>query len=365
LAIVGLACRVLAAEPIKIGVMLATTGQLGSSGTEGLAGAQIFVEETNAKGGVNGRPLVLVHMDHQSKPELAVSGAKRLIQQDKVVGLIGPESTVVGAAISAVVNENKIPVVGCICYTGPITPYEFSVFPLHGLPENQVRFAKERNVSRLGIITQAGAQAEVVKRDHIPVFEREGLAVVAFEQFQPGDADLTPLLAKLRSKGAQQVYVAALGAPATMAPKNFKQLNFSGYFWTWPGNANQAFIEAVGEAGDVVNLGGTKILVYRDLPGSDPDKARLTEFARKYMVKTGREPGTHAGFGYDMMLSMANAIAKGGDNPQRIREALETQTGLLGMNGTINRSPKDHNGLTAYWINVRIDTKAKRFILPR
>ena len=55
-------------EPIKIGGMFSTTGILAGSGSEALAGAQILIEEVNAAGGINGRPLQLVYADDESRP---------------------------------------------------------------------------------------------------------------------------------------------------------------------------------------------------------------------------------------------------------------------------------------------------------
>src|SRR5438874_11849485 len=69
------------AQPIKIGALFSTTGLLAPFGTDGLPGAQIYVDEINAQGGINGRPIQLIHVDDESKPEQSVSGAKRLIQQ--------------------------------------------------------------------------------------------------------------------------------------------------------------------------------------------------------------------------------------------------------------------------------------------
>jgi branched-chain amino acid transport system substrate-binding protein len=354
------------AQPIKIGALFSTTGLLAPFGTDGLPGAQIYVDEINAQGGVNGRPIQLIHVDDESKPEQSVSGAKRLIQQERVVAVAGPVSTVVSASVSPVFNESKVPAVGCICYYGiPITPYEFSVFPLNGMMENQAQFARQHNVTRLGIISQAGSLAEQQKQQFVPVLEREGLQIVGFEQFQPADTDLTPLLARLRSNGAQQVYVAASGTPAALAAKNFKQLNYSGYYWTFVGNANEPFINLVGDAADVANLAGLKILVYKDLPDSDPQKARLTEFARKYVARANKEPGTYAAVGYDAMMSIVEAIKVAGDNPERIRDALENQSGLQLLNGTLSRGAQDHNGLVPDWLTIQIDPAAKQFTITR
>ncbi|MFZ1952969.1 MAG: ABC transporter substrate-binding protein, partial [Pseudolabrys sp.] len=55
-------------QPIKIGFGMAETGPLGPNGKSALLAMEIWVEETNAKGGLLGRPVQLVHYDDQSNP---------------------------------------------------------------------------------------------------------------------------------------------------------------------------------------------------------------------------------------------------------------------------------------------------------
>jgi branched-chain amino acid transport system substrate-binding protein len=352
-------------EPIKVGGVFSTTGNLAGAGSEALAGAQIFVEEVNAAGGVNGRPIQLIHVDDESRPEQAVSQLKRLIQRDRVVAIAGPASTVVSASLSPILNESKVAAVGCICFMGPITPYEFSTFPLFGIMQNLGEFAKAHNAKKIGVITQAGSLAELVKRTQLPVLEKLGFEIVSFEQFQANDTDVTPLLARLQSNGAQLVFAAASGAPATLIAKNFKQVSYPGVFWTYGGNATASFISLVGDAADVVNMGGYKILVYRELPDSDPVKARLTSFAEKYVKKTGKEPGLYAAYGYDTALSLVEAIRVAGPDREKVRDALETQKDLRTLNGLINRADKEHNGMETDWVPVRVNAAEKRYQLAK
>jgi branched-chain amino acid transport system substrate-binding protein len=352
-------------DPIKIGGIFSTTGNLGGLGSEALAGAQILIEEVNAAGGIKGRPVELIHVDDESRPEQAVSQLKRLIQRERVVAIAGPASTVVSASLSPILNENKVAAVGCICFMGPITRYEFSSFPLHGIMETLGDFAKAHNVTKIGAISQAGALAELVKRTQLPVLEKLGFEIVGFEQFQANDTDLTPLLARLQSKGAKLIFAAASGAPAALIAKNFKQVSYPGVFWTYGGNATASFVNLVGSAADVVNMGGYKILVYRDLPDSDPMKARLTSFATKYVKKTGAEPGLYAAYGYDTALSLVEAIRVAGPDRDKIRDALEAQKNLRVLNGLINRSDKDHNGLETDWVKIRVNAAEKWYALAK
>ena len=354
-----------AGPPVKIGVIMSTTGGLAPFGNDALPAIELFVEEANAKGGINGRKIELVVVNDESKPELALSGVKKLIQQDKVLAIVGPVSQVVTSAVAPAIEEAKIPNVACNCITGPIGPYQFSTFPSKAMMKVQADFIKSHGDNQVGVMAQAGALAETLKRFNFPDLEAEGIKVAAFEQFQATDTDLTPVLARLRSQGIKHVYVGASGTQAALAAKNFKQLNYPGYYWTFAGNANQAYVDLLGEAMDTVNLAGTKVLVYKKLPDSDPAKKRLAEFATKYNAKTKREPGTYAAFFYDSMTSLADAIAKGGDSQEKIRDAMENQKGLQLLNGMLNRSKDEHNGLDPDWLNIGVDPATKEFIIKK
>ncbi|MGB6119300.1 MAG: ABC transporter substrate-binding protein [Mesorhizobium sp.] len=349
-------------DPINVGAIFSTTGNFAGAGSEALAGVQILVEEVNAAGGIDGRPIKLVHVDDESRPELAVSQVKRLIQRDEVVAVAGPASTVLSASMSPVLNESKVAGVGCICFVGPISTYEFSTFPLAGVMDTLGQFATSKGAKKIGVITQAGALAELVQNTQLPLLVKQGFEVVGVEHFQANDTDVTPLLARLQSGGAELIFAAASGASAALLAKNFKQISYPGTFWTYGGNATAAFLDLVGEAGDVVNMGGYKILVYRDLLDTDPMKVRLTKFAEAYHAKTGKEPGLYATFGYDTALSIVEAIRVAGPDREKVREALETQTGVSGLNGPISRSAEQHNGLNTDWISVRVDVANKRYV---
>jgi ABC-type branched-subunit amino acid transport system substrate-binding protein len=105
-----------------------------------------------------------------------------------------------------------------------------------------------------------------------------------------------------------------------------------------------------------------KVHVYSELADSDPSKARVSEFARKFSAKTGREPSTYAAFGYDVMTSLVEAVKKAGDNSEKIRDELEKQSGLQLLNGVLTRSAEEHNGLSPEWLNVRVDPATKKFV---
>lgn len=353
--------------PIKIGAIYSTTGPVAGLGQDEYDGAQVFVEEINAAGGILGRKIELVFGNDESKPESGLSIAKKMIDQDKVVGLVGPASVIIGTAIQPVADEKKIPMVSGMGKVGDISPYSYALFPIADQTVPFIKLAKEKGYTKVGVIGQSGAVAESIKSTVLPPIEKE-MQLVAFEQIQPADVDLTPVLAKLKALGAQMYFVPTTGQQVGIAAKNFKALGLQtqGIFTTTAQNANASLIDVAGEAADVINISGTKIFIYKDLPDSDPLKAKLTKFADAYIKKTNRQPTLVAALGYDMVFSLTEAIKTANSTDgEKLKAALDNQKGLKTLTGTITRGPNEHNGMVADWVLMRIDVAAKRFTLAK
>jgi branched-chain amino acid transport system substrate-binding protein len=95
--------------PIKIGFSMALTGPLAPNGKQALLGAQIWAEEVNAKGGLLGRKVELVHYDDQSNPSTVPGIYTKLLDVDKVDLVVGPYATnMVAPAIPVVMQRGKM-----------------------------------------------------------------------------------------------------------------------------------------------------------------------------------------------------------------------------------------------------------------
>ena len=96
-------------EPIKIGFSMALTGPLAANGKQALLGTKIWEEETNAKGGLLGRPVKLIYYDDQSNPSTVPGIYTKLLDVDKVDLVVGPYATnMVAPAIPVVMQKGKI-----------------------------------------------------------------------------------------------------------------------------------------------------------------------------------------------------------------------------------------------------------------
>src|SRR4051794_4303803 len=95
-------------EPIKIGFGMALTGPLAANGKQALLGMKIWEEETNAKGGLLGRPVKLIFYDDQSNPSTVPGIYTKLLDVDKADLVVGGYATnMVAPALPVVMQKNK------------------------------------------------------------------------------------------------------------------------------------------------------------------------------------------------------------------------------------------------------------------
>ena len=93
----------------------------------------------------------------------------------------------------------------------------------------------------------------------------------------------------------------------------------------------------------------TKLMAYKELPDSDPQKAVITEFVHLYNDVYDFDKqfpiNTHSGYAWDAIYIVANAMKKVGTNNVMLRDAIEQTKNYVGISGIYNITPKDHNGL--------------------
>ena len=122
-----------AQKPIKVGMPMPLSGAPALFGSGAAKGAQMFVEEINAKGGLLGRKVELIVRDSKADANEAVRVAREMILKDNVDFLVGTLTSAEGPAVSVVAKENKIVFIAPIPKTDQLTapdklhPYVFRV----------------------------------------------------------------------------------------------------------------------------------------------------------------------------------------------------------------------------------------------
>jgi branched-chain amino acid transport system substrate-binding protein len=122
-----------AQKPIKVGMPIPLSGPPALFGDPASKGAQMYVDEVNAKGGVLGRKVELIVRDSKADANEAVRVAREMILKDNVDFLVGTLTSAEGPAVSVVAKENKIVFIAPIPKTDQLTaadklhPYVFRI----------------------------------------------------------------------------------------------------------------------------------------------------------------------------------------------------------------------------------------------
>src|SRR3990167_5857577 len=149
-----------ASAQIKIGAVLSVTGPASFLGDPEKKTLEMYVAEINAKGGVNGQKLQLIVYDDGGKANEALTFAKRLVDEDKIVAMVGGSTTGSTLAMIPVFEEAQIPFIslaGAIQIIQPVRKWVFKTPHTDTMACEKI-FAdlKRRNISKVALISGSG-----------------------------------------------------------------------------------------------------------------------------------------------------------------------------------------------------------------
>lgn len=347
-----LATTSLASADILIGATISETGPASTLGDPEAKTLKMLVDEINAKGGVKGEKLKLVMYDDGADPNKAKSFATRLVEDDKVVAIIGGTTTGTSLAVIPVADEGKVPFIslaGGIEIIDPVKVFTFKTPHTDKMAcEKIYEDAKKRNITKIGLISGTDGFGASMRAQCMATAKNWGIEIVADESYGPKDTDMTAQLTKIRAvPGLQAVLNPGFGPGAAITTRNFNQLGFTVPLYQSHGVASNAFIELAGaKAAEGVRLPGTALLVADQLPANDPQKTVVMAYKTTFEKATNSPVGTFGGYAHDALRIVVNAIERApSTKPQAIRDAIEATKGFIGVTGVYTFSKTDHLGL--------------------
>ena len=341
--------QALAAEPIKIGSFLAVTGPASFLGDPELKTLQMYVDEINGKGGVDGRQIELVHYDTGGSPKKAVNFVKRLIQKDKVDVIVGGSTSGSTLAVMPLVAKARIPFISLAGSVKIVVPPQKWTFKM---PHTDAMAAakifgdmKKRGITKVALISGSGGFGKSGRAQSLKLAPQYGIEIVADESYGKKDTDMTAQLAKIRDSGAQAILNFGFGTGPAIVTKNVRQLGIDLPLYQSHGVASKKFIELAGDAAEGVRLPAAALLVADQLPDSDPQKPVLLAYKNKFEAKYG-PVSTFGGHAYDGLFIALEAIDRANStDKEKVRDEIERTKGFIGTGGIYNMSPQDHLGL--------------------
>jgi branched-chain amino acid transport system substrate-binding protein len=338
-------------KPIKIGAIFSVTGPASFLGAPESKTAKMLVDKINASGGVLGQKLELIIKDSGGKPENAVSFAKQLIEEDKVLAIIGPSTSGETLQIKALCEENQMILISCAAADAIVNPLAKYVFKTPQKDSQAAtwiyRTMKEKGISKIAILTGNDGFGASGKKQLEVLAKTEGIEIVANEVFDKQATDLTDVLTKIKATPGVQAVVTWTVVPAqSIVAKNMKQLGMDIPLFQSHGFGNPKYAEQAGVAAEGILFPAGRLLVVDELPASHPQKQVLATYKKDYEAEYKEDVSTFGGHAYDAVLIVTEALKKAGTTDRdKVRDAIENLHGLVGTAGIYNFSATDHTGL--------------------
>ena len=224
-----------AQKPIKVGMPMPLSGPAALFGDPATKGAQMFVDELNAKGGVLGRKIELLIRDSKADANEAVRVARELILKDNVDFLVGTLTSAEGPAVSVVAKENKIVFIAPIPKTDQLTaadklhPYVFRVAATTTMEgRSAAEIVAKWPVTRIATMSFDYAYGQDVTKAFVEHLKKVKPSVQIVDQQWPklGEQDYNPFINAQMAKKPEAVFSSIWGGFFVTYSKQAKALGF-------------------------------------------------------------------------------------------------------------------------------------------
>jgi branched-chain amino acid transport system substrate-binding protein len=344
-----LAPQALAEDTIKVGAILAVTGPASFLGSPEAKTLEMMVADINAKGGIDGKKVVLIIKDSGASSEKAISFAKQLIEEEKVLAIIGPSTSGETMAIKALAEESKTPLLSCAAAEVIVNPVASYVFKTPQKDSQAVirifQQMKKMGISKIGVLSSNTGFGKAGKDQIEKLAAEHGIQIVVSEVYDSKATDLTAEVTKIKAANVQAIVNWSIEPAQAIVIKNARQLGLTIPIFQSHGFGNIGYVKAAGVAAEGVIFPAGRLLIADQLPASNPQKKVLVSYKNDYEARYKEDVSTFGGHAYDAMLLLSDAVKKGGTDRAKVRAELEGLKGVVGTAGIFNMSPTDHNGL--------------------
>lgn len=337
-------------KEIKIGFITEITGVEAYIGQTSIPALQDYIDEINKAGGINGYTLKLVSYDTRSETTDAVAVTKRMIEQDKVVAVIGPSWSAAAIPIAEIANANKVPIIATtasnvnvtVTESGALNPYMFRVCfidPYQGYALAEYAF-KQLGKRKVAFLTDVASPYTVgVHKFFEDHFVELGGTVVAKEGYQTGDSEFRAQLAKIKDAKPDLLVAAAYTyKDAGLIAQQMEQLNLK---ITLMG-ADGWFVD------DLLTMAGPQLegaYLTNGVSTEDPAFAKFNEdFEAKHKVKAS----IYTYYGLDALYAIVYGIREsmnksGTADPTAIKDAIENMKDVQLFTSVVTMESDTHN----------------------
>ncbi len=338
-------------DVIKIGQFGSMTGGEATFGQSTDKGIRLAIDAKNEAGGIKGKKIVLITEDDQGKPEEAAAVVKKLINQDKVMAVLGEVASTRSLFAAPIAQQNKIPMVTPsstnpkvtqvgdyifrVCFIDPFQGPVMARFTYDNLKLKRVAIFKDlKSDYSLGL-------AEFFSKK----FTELGGTIVSEQSFQTGDSDFKGQLTRIRAANPEAIYIPAYYTEVGLIARQARQLGLKAVLLGGDGWDSPKLFE-IGQAA----IEGS---YFSNHYASESDVPATQEFIKNFRAKFNETPDGLAAAGYDAARILLAAMERASElTPAKIRDELAATKDFEGATGKITINAERNADKDAFIVKV-------------
>jgi branched-chain amino acid transport system substrate-binding protein len=311
---------------VKIGVITSLTGSQAAFGEAHKNGYGIALDEINAKGGVLGKKVELDFYDDQSKPDQAVQGVSKLLDQDHVAMLLGAYSSENTKAIINPVTMHQVPLMIPTATADNVmdskSPWVFRICAgANDYARATIEFLKANGAPKtIAIVYEKTNFGQAAMQAMKEAAQGAGMNVVAVEEYEAKAPDYKAVLRRVKDKNPDVIYFCSYLLDATTLMRQAQEVDLNPKYYTSAGTGFAAAefptSKGAGKNADFT-FSVSQWLPDAPWPGSK-------EFDAEYFKRTNTHPQYHAMQAYEALLAVAQAMNNAKSlEPAKVRDAIK------------------------------------------
>ena len=322
-----------AQEPIKLGFFGPLTERFAALGLDAKKGTDLAIKQANSAGGVSARKIELISYDDRGNRTEAVAVARKLIEQDKVVAIVGGSLSLTSIAAAPVISEAKVPMVAAYSNAVGVVKGNDYVFRWASVADVQGwimahHAVQERGYKRFALLAQDEEYGRGIINGAEKGFAKLGGEVLYKKAFAPTEREFRAMMTEIKSLNVDAVMMSGFGPALTAAGRQGYELGVLPKAQFYVGcDLNQIdWFKGIGEYGDGT-IGTLEVITPTDHPFTK-------EFMAAYKNEYNETIITHeAALAYDTTRLMIDAMKRGGIDREAVRKALGETKSFMNLSG--------------------------------
>lgn len=297
-------------DVVVLGEFGSLTGVTATFGKSTERGIQMALDEINKAGGIEGKLIRIVVEDDQSKPEEAATAVKKLVNQDKVLLVLGEVASSRSLAGAPICQEAGVPMITPSSTNPKVTQVGDFIFrvcfidPFQG--EVMAKFARNTlKVTKAAILKDIKNDYSVgLAQFFTETFQSLGGTVIADESYSEGDIEFRAQLTSLKAKNPEVIFIPGYYTEVGLIARQARDLGITVPLIGGDGWDSPRLVEIGGKA-----LENT---FYSNHYTAEDPRPEIQKFIAEYKAKYGEIPDAMAPLGYDAARIAFDAIKKSG-----------------------------------------------------